>query len=535
MAKITDKTDLVLGTNLVLHIADKGGTDIAINGSPTNTITSTSTNFTASSTSGGITNRAIVVGDVIEISHTANNANEGAAVTVTSVSANSISFTPLVGTPATETAGADINLVARKKTYQFLAASGLSFIDGVSGSALYSKLIDLWSANDLDKYPPVFSSIEPRAKSMANINYWEPHNTNTLNAIRDTALEIRNTSTSAARRIYALLRTNGSLHESTDQMYFWYSGDSEMTAPTAAVMTGYINQLVLVRDTDNSIDNRGDWIVRCAEPGKTILYNSSNIQYAEIITVPDNNDIDPKLADPGTGTPYVDDSTIAAGGDYADILYYLDVDGQYTGNVSGSNYTFAGYVDADSQTNEKVHAKINYLWRQTSNVNSDGTGASKRGDKQPPLTVFSGDIFTVQSYLLNYNAAQRNNLRLVDTGGTTRQWPLVNTITITSGSLAVGGTFTIYHADTYGTSSAVVLQNESGVDQQDITIASSVSIPFAYSTYNVDGHTAGTPLDIRVAYNRPGFIEAGVTDVVTLDGTDKTIALQLTADPSYVA
>lgn len=534
MPKITDKASLTLGTNLVLHIADKGGTDIAINAG-SNTITSTTTSFVASSTTAGITNRAIVIGDVIEVYHTTNAANEGIAVTVTAVAANSITYTTLSGTPVTEAAGADINLIARKKTYQFLAAGGLSFVDGVAGSALHSRLIDLWAVNDLDKYPPVFTSVEPRAKSMANINGWEPHDTNTLNAIRDTALEIRPTSTSAATKIYALLRTTGNLHAATDQMYFWSTSDTELTAPTAAVMTGYINQLVLIRDTANSIDKRGNWVTRCAMPGKTILYNVSNLQYAEIYPIANNNAIDPKLADPSTGTPYVSDSTIGAGGTYANVKYYLDSDGLYTGSVAGTNYTFAGYVDADSKTNEQVHAKINYLWRQSTNVNSDGTGATKRGDKQPPLTSFSGDVFTVQSYLLNYNTAQRNNLRLVDTSGVTRQFPLVNAITVTAPTLAYGGTFTVYHADSFGTSNAVVLKNESGADQRDITIAASVGIPFAYSTYSVDGHTPNTPLNIKVAYSRPGFIEAGVTDSITLSGSDVTVPLSVTADPSYVA
>ena len=534
MAKITNKSSLVLGTNLILHIADKGGTDITINAG-SNTITSTSTSFVASSTTSGITNRAIVVGDVIEISSTANANNEGLVLNVTAVSANSISYTVVSGTPANESAGSDINIIARKKTIQFLAASGLSFVDGVMGSALHSKLIDLWSINDLDKYPPVFSSIEPRAKSMALINYWELHDSNTLNAIRDTALEIRNSVTSTARKVYALLRTNGLLHASTDQMYFWSTSDPELTAPNAAVMTGYINQLVLIRDIDNSVDKRGNWVVRCAEPGKTILYSVSDIQFAEIITVPDNNEIDPKLADPGTGIPYISDSTISAGGIYANILYYLDADGLYTGNVAGTNYTFAGYVNADNRTNEQVHAKINWLWRRTTNVNSDGTGAVKRGDKQPPLTIFSGDIFTVNSYLLNYNQSQRNNLRLIDTSGISRQFPTILSIIITAPTIAIGGTLTIYHSETWGTSTAIVLQNESGVDQRDITIASTISIPFAYSTYNVGGHTPNTPLSIRVAFNRPGFIEADVTDPVLLNGVDLPVQLSVRSDPSYVA
>lgn len=533
MAKITSKSDLTLGTNLILHIADKGGTDIAI--SNTNSqLTSTSTDFTASSTTGGVTNRAIEVGDDILITKTGDSSNNRILLNVTAVTANQIDFTIVEGSPVDEAAGSDINIIARKKTYQFLEAGGLSFIDGVSANVLYSELIDLWFVNDFDKYDFPFSTVEPRAKSLANIDFWEPHDTDTLNAIRDAALEIRDSVTSAARRIYGLFRS-GDLHASTDQMFFWSANDPELNAPNQAVMTGYINQVFLLFDSDNAIDNRGTWYVRCAEPGKTILFNTVDAQYAEIYTVSAANDIDPKLADPGTGTPFTADSTISSGGIYANVEYFLDADEITTGDVDGVNYDFTGYIEADNQTNEVVNEKINYLWRQPSDINSDGTGPTKRGDKQPPLTVFSGDIFTVKSYIQNYNVGQRNNLRLIDTSGTTRSWPLILTLFIQAAALAHGGTFTIYHADTFGTSAAVVFQNESNVDQKDITIAASTGIVMSYSSYSVDGHTPGTPLDIIIAYNKPGFIEADRTEIVTIDGNDRNIQLALTADSSYIA
>lgn len=533
MAKITSKSSLTLGTNVKLHLVDKSGTDIAIAVSgATITITSSSTDFTASSETGGIVKRAIVNGDIIGLFHT-GTANENVTATVTAVSANSITATTVTGSPVNQSAGATINLQARKKTFQFLAAGGLSFVDGVQGIVFASWIVDLWYANDLDKYSPMFTSIEPRAKSIAAVYGWEAHDTNTVNAIRDTALEIRLTPTTAAHKIYALLRSTGNTYSSTDQMKFWYSGDAEMTAPTSAVMTGYLNQLVLIYDSQNAIDYRGTWYTRCAEVGKTIIMESFNLQYAEIYPVSANNAIDPKLAD-GSGTPYVSDGTIGAGGVYANIDYNLDVDGIYSGDVNGTGYNFAGFVDADSKTNEQVHAKINYLWRQPTNINSDGSGAVKRGDKQPPMTTFSGDEFTVRSYLLNCSLAQRNNLRVVDTGGTTRSWPTVRSLVINSGALAVGGVFSIYHRDTHGSSAAVYMKNEANVDQQDITITGSQHIVVAYSTYSVGGHTPGTPLDLRLTFNRPGYIEADYVDF-TLSTADISVTITPKADPSYTA
>ena len=536
MAKIISKADLTIGTNLKLHIADKGATDITItdNGDGTGTIVSAAlATFATTTELAGVVNRAIVIDDIIVVSHTNEAGNEGARVTVTAVTDLSITYAD-IDTLVTEASGSDINLISELKTYQFLEAGALTFIDGVQGIVLASEMVDLWDVTDLDIYDPAFTSIEPRAKSMASINGWEPHDIDTLKAIRDMALEIRPDSNTAATKIYASLRS-GTLNAATDQFTFWPSTDLWDTAPTLAVTTGYINELVLIYDlagTDNRFSNGTDWYTRCAENGKSIIMEQFELNYAEITPVSAANALDPKLAD-GAGTPYTSDATILAGGIWANVLYNLDVTGTYSGDVDGTPYDFTGYVEADSQTNETVHEKINYLWRQPDNINTDGTGATLRGDKQWPMTVFVGDGFTVEAYLLNYNAAQRNNLTVVDETDVARFWPTIFTLTVNAAALAVGGTFSVIHADTFGTSAAVYLQNETPADQKDVTIASSVSIVVAYSTYSVDGHTANTPLDLILTWNRPGFIEPS-NSAFTLS-SDTSVSITPTADPSYIA
>lgn len=529
MAKITSKASLVLGTNLKLHIADKGGTDIAINkAGAVLTITSSTTNFTGSSEAAGIVNRPLAIGDTITLSHTGNALNEGVTATISAAGANSLTATIVSGTGVTEGAGADINIVAFKKTWQYLAAGGLSFVDGVQGIVLASKFVDLWDATDLDKYDPGFTSIEPRAKSIAAINGWEPHDASTADANRDTAMEIRPSKTAAATKIYALLRSTSNAHAPTDQITYWYGGDAEMTAPSNFVMTGYANQNVLIYDYNGGapIDKRGTWYTRLAVEGKTTVMEQHSLNYAEIYPISAANAIDPKLI--------VSDATIAAGGIYANIDFNLDVDSIYSGSVDGTPYNFYGFIDGDSQTNEAVHQKINYLWRQATNVNSDGTGPQKRGDKQWPITSFSGDAFTVKSYLLNYKASQRNNLTLVDTGGNNRTWPSIYTLTPTAPALVVGGTFSLIHKDSHGTATPVYLKNEAGTDQKDITIAASQDIVVAYSTYANGGHTPNTPIDLVMTWNKPNAVEPDNTEF-TLGPANQSVAMTPTADPSYTA
>lgn len=527
MAKIVLKSALVLGTNLKLHLVDKGGTNVGISVSgSTITLTASTSMWLASSETAGIVNRPVVIGDVVKIGNTTEDANEGVTATVTNVTTTVITATTLTGSPVTEAAGADINVTALKKYYQFLEAGGLSFVDGVSGITFVSKMVDLWNVTDLDKYDAPFTSIEPRAKSVASINGWQAYNDSTVNAIRDTALEYRVTKSSAAHTVYALLRSTANAHESTDQITVWPSSDSEMTAPQNFVMTGYANQLVKILDTGATIDKRGTWYTRLAVSGKTIVMEQHNLQYAEIYPISAANAIDPKLI--------VSDVTIAAGGIFANIDFNLDVDSVYVADVNGSNYNFYGYVDADGQSNETVHQKINYLWRQSTNVNSDGTGPQKRGDKQWPLTVFSGDAFTVKSYLLNYSAIQRNNLTVQDNTLANRTWPAIYTLTVTSPALAVGGTMSLIHEESFGTSGAAYMKNEAGIDQKDIPIIASRDIVVAYSTYNTGGHTSNTPLALRLTWNYPANIEPDSSSF-TLGPANMSVPISPTANPSYVA
>lgn len=529
MAKITSKASLVLGTNLKLHIADKGGTDIAIaKAGAVLTISSTTTNFTANTEVGGIVNRPLAVGDEIVISNAANGANEGVVATLTAASANSLTATITAGTGAAEAAGSDINIVAIKKSYQFLAAGGLSFVDGVQGIVLASKMVDLWDATDLDRYDPAFTSIEPRAKSIASINGWIWHNDQTRDAIRDTAMEVRPAKTAAATRILCLLRSTSNAHEATDQITFWAASDPELNAPNQFVMTGYANQLVEIYNYNGGapIDKRGTWFTRLAVEGKTIVMEQHSLQYAEIYPISAANAIDPKLT--------VSDATIAAGGLFAGITFGLDADSVHSGNVNGTNYSFYGVINGSLQSNEAVHQKINYLWRQPTNINSDGAGPVKRGDKQSPITSFSGDAFTVRSYLSNYLASQRNNLTLVDTGGAARAWPSIYTLTPTAPALAVGGTMSLIHKDSHGTAAPVYLKDESGADQKDIPILATRDIVVAYSTYNTGGHTPNSPISLVMTWNRPNFIEPDNTEF-TLGAANMSVAITPTADPSYTA
>lgn len=531
MAKIVAKASLVQNSNLFLHVADKGGTDVSlafVAGIEWTIASATAAwTTTGAADADGVINRGIAIGDVVEYSHSSIAGNEGITFTVTGVTATDITVDELTGSPTAEIAGNDINVVAFKKTYQFVEAGDMSFIDGCQGIVLASKLVDMWDTLDLDKYARPFTSIEPRAKSLASLNGWEPHDQDTIDGIRDTAMEIRDSAVTSARQIYAIW-SSGDLNAITDQFKFWPSSDAAITAPVVAVMQGYINQMFLIYDAagaDNRNSNGGiTWYTRCAEEGKTIVMQEHVVNYAEIMPVSAANAIDPKLV--------ASDATVGAGGVYTNIdITNATID--YLGDVDGIDYDFDLFVEADAQTNQTVHEKVNYLLRQATDINQS-VDEVLRGDKQWPITTFSGEVFTIQGYLLNYDASQRNDLRVVDIIPVTRQWPSIMSLTVNAATLAVGGTFTVWHTSTYGTNDATIFTNDVAVAQQDIVITSSKSITMAYSTYNTGGHTANTPLPVTISYNRPGFIEPDTLET-TLAGSNISVSIAPAADPSYIA
>lgn len=525
MAKITSKANLLLGTNLFLHVVEKNGTDISVTkAGEVITLASTTTDFVATSTTSGIVSRGIVIGDTIKLARTTNAANEQLEILVTAAGANEVVGTIVTGVGATEIAGSSINITGFKKTYEFVEAGALDFIDGVSGIILNSVLVDLWDTQDLDRFLAPFNSIEPRAKSIASINGWEPHNLSTTNAIRDTALEIRPTQTAAPTQIYCLPRSTSDCHAPTDQITLWPASQAEIDAPLEFVMTGYANQLIKIYDSVEAIDLRGTWYTRLAEEGKTIIMEQHLFNYAEIYPISAANGIDPKLI--------ALDGSVGAGGVWANVDYFLALSEEYLGDVDGIDYTFRGYVEGDGRTNEIVHEKLNYLWRQPTNINSDGTGPVLRGDKQWPISEFSGDAFSVNAYLLNYNPAQRNNLTLFDVGSVARRWPAIYAITVVSPAITLGGTMSVIHENTVGTNTPVYLVDEDAVSIKDLSIIASRGIIVAYSTYNNGGHTPNQPINLRLTWNRPGFVEPG-SSLFTLGAANQTVAITPTADPSY--
>jgi hypothetical protein len=154
-----------------------------------------------------------------------------------------------------------------------------------------------------------------------------------------------------------------------------------------------------------------------------------------------------------------------------------------------------------------------------------------------------GEVFTINGFGASHAAADQNDLRFVDSGGTTRSYATIAAYTIrTPADFIAPATkprITAWVSDTHGgtAAQAVVVTNAASVPQQDIQLtATDTSISFAYSTFNGGGHTPGTDLNIKISYNQPGVAEADVFGPFTIQAnTSQVFQLSPKLDPSYVA
>ena len=215
--------------------------------------------------------------------------------------------------------------------------------------------------------------------------------------------------------------------------------------------------------------------------------------------------------------------------------------GVHSNLVEGISYDFANETEFDSKDYKDVHTKLNWLLRQSTDINQDVAGPDLRGDKQFPISVFVGNTQTLDGFPLNFLTTNSNDMDLLDQCDVVREFNTIASFTVVVPQSFIDGTpppqITIYVADTHGSSSAALVSNAAAVVQKDIVLtAAETSISFAYSTFSGGGHTPNTPLDIAISFNQPDVAEAEVFFGNTIEAnTTQRFQLAPSVDPSYIA
>lgn len=448
--------------------------------------------------------------------------------------------------------GTEIVISTAGKTIQLLAAGNLNGAgtqaadNGVTGQALYSKLKELWRTNaTYIKFPFPMVSITP--EQFEFVEDWVPADDTTRNFIRNAGWK-EVTAADATEREYIGVISLGNI-DAGDTPYFFFSSD---TSATDFDFDGPVNQAVQTYGdaTNGNFDKRTDiFAVNIRVFGK--LYDQSTTVDIGIVsgsTLPTNAQRFPlseaddlKIATAVTDSGATNTSDLLT--NYIDlggtpVAPFDDMDIEYFGSAqtrsgfvaiggdtpSPGDAQFGVIIDQDiggqtggPGTAEQLYAFVQASLAATSDI--DAGAGTRVGQLQDPLLQFVGDNLQalVQSAanapvggtgvaIDNYNSNDTNRLTFVDNDGDSRTYPFVAAGDINFNNNLQSDTsaeywmfFTNANGNQFGTSAAIIVDNNSGTDiAGSVGGSPSVSFDFDYDGNVQGGRTAATDADITL-------------------------------------
>jgi hypothetical protein len=441
---------------------------------------------------------------------------------------------PLIQDPDLLVVGTELSLDTTAKTIGLNVAGNLIAKDGVTMQALYSKLIDLWTTATYNKFPFPMYTIDSRSGQFqlgtdgATFNGWKFLNDTSRQMIRNAGWsEFSNAG--ALQRQYVGIVALASGFPAGSQ--FYYQRASGGTAINFTFTDSPNEGIQVFGDaTNGNFDNRTFFKIFCREQGYTFddavlgdVGETSTGAFKVSLPLSVGSDLKITAADGAMiGAPY---SSIIA-------TYYGT---NQNISINGTNYPFRVIIDGASATLEQIYTKIQYLLRQSSDIDS-GAG-SVTGKTANSLCYFVGDtLYTTQGvFIQNIQAADLNRVVFLDQNSVQRTYAYVaaGTINFNSFLQGAGSYYRMYFTaptgagNDYGESGAITVNDASAAAIAGTISGSTVSFTFDYDGDTLGG-TAGTDKAVTVVAGRAGFAKPVVaTGTLT---RSKTISISLVAE-----
>jgi hypothetical protein len=397
--------------------------------------------------------------------------------------------------------GTEIVIDESAKTIQLVQAGNLIFKDGVTLQAVYSKLVDLWATASYQDSPFPMYAIDALSGQFqigtdgATYSGWTWADTNTRNALRDGGWAEYNAGGTKVAEYCGFIGLGSISPVSTVQPYYHLAAAD---APTNFPFTDQFNIGIKVYD-NVSLDKRTYAKAFVREYGKkfksSILADTGSTgtgPFKQNFLVSNEDDL--KLTTM-LGSNQATADAAMSGAPYSGITvaYYTANQSRTIGGVARD---FKIIIEGNGGTLEQIYAKVQYLLRQNTDINTGGTAGSKIGKIQDELLRFVGDtLVTSQSvYIDDVIPADSNRVEFYDDTNTLRTNPYTaaGTMTFNAPLVGSGSSYRLMFKDPpgagndFGESGAITVNDASGTP---ITgTISSGSIPF---TYDFDGNTQG--------------------------------------------
>ena len=396
--------------------------------------------------------------------------------------------------------------------------------DGVTLQALYSKLVDLWATSTYQDSPfPMYAidalsgqfQIGTDGSTYSGWKFSDVDSDATRNMLRDGGWS-EWSSAGVKLQEYAGFIGLGSITPATTVQPYYHLGATD--APINFPFTDQFNVGVRVYGdaSHGSLDKRTYAKAFVREYGKkfksSILADTgATATGATKVTFLVSNEDDLKITTLLGSVAATGDSAMA-GAPYSGItVAYYTANQSRTINSVACN--FKTIIAGNGATLEQIYAKIQYLLRQGTDINTGGTAGSKIGKIQSDLLTFVGDtLVTSQSVFIdNILGTDSNRIEFYDDSNTKRTNPYTAAGTMSFNSVLVGAGSSyrlMYSApagagNDYGEAGAITVKDSTNADITGTISAASIGFDFDYDNSTAGG-TAGTDKAVTLIGIRPG-------------------------------
>ena len=443
--------------------------------------------------------------------------------------------------------GTEIVIDEGAKTIQLVAAGNLVFKDGVTLQAVYSKLVDLWATSTYQDSPFPMYAIDALSGQFqigtdgATYSGWNWADTNTRNALRDGGWAEYNAAGVKTAEYVGAVGLGSITPATTCQPYYHLAATD---APINFPFTDQFNVGVKVYD-NVSLDKRTYFKAFISEYGKkfksSVLADTGSTgtgPFKQNFLVANEDDL--KLTTL-LGTDQAAADTAMASGVYAGItVAYYSTNQSRT--IAGVARDFKIIIEGNGGTLEQIYAKVQYLLRQNSDINTGGTAGTKTGKIQDELLRFVGDtLVTSQSvYIDDVLSADSNRVQFYDDTNTLREnlYEAAGTMTFNAPLVGAGSSYRLMFKDPpgavndFGESGAITVNNAAGTPITGTISSGSINFTYDYDGNVQGGYTAGTNRNVVLIGIKPGSGKYVAAEGVLT--RSKAISLSLVAEADRV-
>ena len=443
--------------------------------------------------------------------------------------------------------GTEIVIDEGAKTIQLVAAGNLVFKDGVTLQAVYSKLVDLWATSTYQDSPFPMYAIDALSGQFqigtdgATYSGWNWADTNTRNALRDGGWAEYNAAGAKTAEYVGAVGLGSITPATTCQPYYHLAATD---APINFPFTDQFNVGVKVYD-NVSLDKRTYFKAFIREYGKkfksSVLADTGSTgtgPFKQNFLVANEDDL--KLTTL-LGTDQAAADTAMASGVYAGItVAYYSTNQSRT--IAGVARDFKIIIEGNGGTLEQIYAKVQYLLRQNSDINTGGTAGTKNGKIQDELLRFVGDtLVTSQSvYIDDVLSADSNRVQFYDDTNTLREnlYEAAGTMTFNAPLVGAGSSYRLMFKDPpgavndFGESGAITVNNAAGTPITGTISSGSINFTYDYDGNVQGGYTAGTNRNVVLIGIKPGSGKYVAAEGVLT--RSKAISLSLVAEADRV-